>query len=325
MGLGPPRWAPPRCFAVLVWRLGTGPFLDGIRTVDGRALAAAAGLAVLTTRVLRLALEDRGPRSRRRPAAARRGGGVLPVAVPQRHAARRRRRRRPPRRQPRPRRQRRRPRAAGRRVGALRRAGRAGRPDRRRAARAAVAGALVHAAGRDRGSSWRCSASCSWLGRGPAAAAPGWARIRSAVAGDIRDGLLARRAWPGIALASALVVAGHAATFLIAARTAGATAPLSRLLPLALLVLLAMVLPSVAGWGPREGVAAWAFGAAGLGARRRASPPPSSTASWCSSPACRAPSSSWWHGSVAPGCRSGPSRRSRAGQVAVRPDGAPHA
>ena len=36
-------------FAVLVWRLGTGPFLDGVRTVDGRALAAAAVLAVLTT------------------------------------------------------------------------------------------------------------------------------------------------------------------------------------------------------------------------------------------------------------------------------------
>ena len=35
--------------AVLVWRLGTGPFLDGLRTVDGGALAAAAGLAVLTT------------------------------------------------------------------------------------------------------------------------------------------------------------------------------------------------------------------------------------------------------------------------------------
>jgi hypothetical protein len=27
-----------------------------------------------------------------------------------------------------------------------------------------------------------------------------------------------------------------------------------------------MVLPSVAGWGPREGVTAWAFAAAGLGA-----------------------------------------------------------
>jgi hypothetical protein len=38
------------------------------------------------------------------------------------------------------------------------------------------------------------------------------------------------------------------------------------MLPLALLVLLAMVLPNVAGWGPREGATAWLFGAAGLGA-----------------------------------------------------------
>ena len=57
-------------------------------------------------------------------------------------------------------------------------------------------------------------------------------------------------------------------TFLIAARTAGTTAPLSRMLPLALLVMLAMVLPSVGGWGPREGVTAWVFGAAGLGAEQ---------------------------------------------------------
>jgi hypothetical protein len=94
------------------------------------------------------------------------------------------------------------------------------------------------------------------------------ARLRSAAAGDIRDGLLARRAWPGIALASALVVAGHAVTFLIAARTVGITAPASRMLPLALLVMLVVVLPSVAGWGPREGATAWVFGAAGLGADR---------------------------------------------------------
>ena len=40
------------------------------------------------------------------------------------------------------------------------------------------------------------------------------------------------------------------------------------MLPLALLVMLAMVLPSVGGWGPREGAAAWAFGAAGLGAEQ---------------------------------------------------------
>ena len=95
-----------------------------------------------------------------------------------------------------------------------------------------------------------------------------WARLLGGAAGDIRDGLLSRRAWPGIALASVLVVAGHAVTFLIAARSAGISAPASRMLPIVLLVMAAMVLPSVAGWGPREGVAAWAFGAAGLGAQR---------------------------------------------------------
>ena len=41
-------------------------------------------------------------------------------------------------------------------------------------------------------------------------------------------------------IASVLVVAGHTATFLIAARTAGATASIGQLLPLALLILLAM-------------------------------------------------------------------------------------
>jgi uncharacterized membrane protein YbhN (UPF0104 family) len=92
------------------------------------------------------------------------------------------------------------------------------------------------------------------------------ARLRTAVRGDVRDGLLARRALPAIAIASVLVVLGHAATFVIAARAAGATAPTSRMLPLALLALLAMVLPGIAGWGPREGATAWVFGAAGLGA-----------------------------------------------------------
>ena len=93
-----------------------------------------------------------------------------------------------------------------------------------------------------------------------------WTRVRGAIAGDIRNALLAPRAWPAIALASLLVVVGHAIAFVIAARTAGVTAPLSELFPLALLAMLAMVLPSVAGWGPREGATAWAFAAAGLGA-----------------------------------------------------------
>jgi glycosyltransferase 2 family protein len=38
------------------------------------------------------------------------------------------------------------------------------------------------------------------------------------------------------------------------------------MLPLALLVLLGAALPNIGGWGPREGVTAWAFAAAGLGA-----------------------------------------------------------
>jgi hypothetical protein len=102
----------------------------------------------------------------------------------------------------------------------------------------------------------------------PAAGESRWARLRRAGARELRAGLLARRAWPAVALASALVVAGHAVTFLIAARTAGSTAPPSELLPLALLVLLGAALPNIAGWGPREGVTAWAFAAAGLGASR---------------------------------------------------------
>jgi uncharacterized membrane protein YbhN (UPF0104 family) len=102
----------------------------------------------------------------------------------------------------------------------------------------------------------------------PANALSVWARVRRAIGGDVRAGLVSRRAMAGIAVASALVVAGHAVTFLIAARTVGTTASLSRLLPLALLAMMAMVLPSAAGWGPREGVSAWAFGAAGLGAQQ---------------------------------------------------------
>jgi glycosyltransferase 2 family protein len=104
--------------------------------------------------------------------------------------------------------------------------------------------------------------------RQPGRARSRWSRLRLGAAGDIRNGLLARRAWPGIALASALGLGGHAAIFLLAARAVGTTAPPSQVLPIALLVIAAMTLPSVGGWGPREGVAAWVFGAAGLGAQR---------------------------------------------------------
>jgi uncharacterized membrane protein YbhN (UPF0104 family) len=97
-----------------------------------------------------------------------------------------------------------------------------------------------------------------------------WARVRNAAAADVRNGVLCRKALPAVVLGSTVAVLGYALTFLVAARTAGVTAPVSRLLPLALLAILAMVLPSIAGWGPREGATAWVFSAAGLGAARGA-------------------------------------------------------
>ena len=73
--------------------------------------------------------------------------------------------------------------------------------------------------------------------------------------------------WPRLTVASVLVVAGHTATFVIAARVAGCTAPLGELIALLMVVQIAAGIPlSVGGWGPREGAAAWAFAAAGLGA-----------------------------------------------------------
>jgi uncharacterized membrane protein YbhN (UPF0104 family) len=88
-----------------------------------------------------------------------------------------------------------------------------------------------------------------------------------AVSADLRHGLLAPRVWLQLTLASVLVVAGHTATFVIAARVAGSTAPLGELIALLMVVQTATVIPlSIAGWGLREGAAAWAFGAAGLGA-----------------------------------------------------------
>ena len=79
--------------------------------------------------------------------------------------------------------------------------------------------------------------------------------------------MLALDVWPQLTLASALVVAGHTATFVIAARVAGSTAPLGELVALLMVVQTAMVIPlSIGGWGLREGTAAWAFAAAGLGA-----------------------------------------------------------
>ncbi len=97
------------------------------------------------------------------------------------------------------------------------------------------------------------------------AAVPG--RVRRAVAAELAEVVAARAVLPRVVLASALAAGGHVVVFVVAARSVGVTAPLPELAALALVVLVASALPlSVAGWGPREGAAAWLFGAAGLGA-----------------------------------------------------------
>jgi uncharacterized membrane protein YbhN (UPF0104 family) len=253
--------------AVLVWRLGTGPFVDGLRTVDGGALAAASGLAVLTTvccawrwRIVARGLGVDLPLGAAVAAYYRSlflnvtlpGGVVGDVHRGISHG--------------------RDTSDVGRGLRAVAWERSAGQvvqvfltvtvllvlPSPVRAIVPLVALALLAAA---------AGVALVTLVR-PAIGGSRCARLRGAAARDLRDGVLARRAWPAIALASALVVAGHAVTFLIAARTAGVTAPPSRMLPLALLVLLAAALPNIGGWGPREGATAWAFGAAGLGASR---------------------------------------------------------
>ena len=251
--------------AAIVWRLGTGPFRDGIRAVDARVLAVALGIGLLTTICCAW-----------RWTVVARGLGVelsLPAAI-----------------------------AAyyrsiflnltlpGGVVGDVHRGVRHGRDagDVGRGLRAVawertagqvvqalltlvvllalpspvralvvpvaigVAGVTVGVAvavgrARPRGRSWG-------------------ARVQRGAARDVRAGLLARGALPVVALTSALVVVGHALTFLVAARAAGVSAPPARMLPLAMLAMLGMVVPGIAGWGPREGATAWVFGAAGLGA-----------------------------------------------------------
>jgi glycosyltransferase 2 family protein len=255
--------------AIAIWRLGTGPFLAGLKAVDGPALLAAVAVVLVTTLC-----------SAWRWTIVARGLGVrlaLPAAV-----------------------------AAyyrclflnltlpGGVAGDVHRGFRHGREvhDLGRAARAVVwertAGQIVQAlltisvllvlpspvrssmpfvAGAAAAGALGLVLVGRRLERG---AASRWRRLGNAVVTDIRDGLLRRSALPAVIFASALIVVGHAVTFVIAARTVGVTAPLSRLLPLALLALLGMVLPNIGGWGPREGVTAWVFAAAGLGANRGA-------------------------------------------------------
>ncbi|WP_212832303.1 lysylphosphatidylglycerol synthase transmembrane domain-containing protein [Catellatospora sp. TT07R-123] len=248
---------------LLVWQVGTGPFLDGVRRVDPVVLAAALGLGALATvgSAWRWSLVAAGLGVRlplRRAVAAYYRSLLINTTVP------------------------------GGVVGDVHRAVRHGLDisDLRLAARAVVLERAIGLAVQVAASTLLLLVLPSpvrarmpliagaVLAAGLVLAVAGrvllrgrtarWARTLRATGADVRAALRGRR-WLGIAAASALIVPAHLVLFLLAARTAGATAPASLLVPLTQLALLAMALPlNVAGWGPREGVAAWAFAAAGL-------------------------------------------------------------
>jgi hypothetical protein len=254
--------------AVVVWRLGTGPFLDGVRAVDARALLAAGAIGAVTTLCCAwrwtVVARGLGLRLPLRVAVAAyyrsvflnltlpggvagdvhrgvaHGRDVRDVGRALRGVACER--------------------AAGQVVqGLLTIAVLLALPSPVRSSMPFVVAALVAAA-----------AGLVLLGWVRAGAGSRLARARDAVVADVRAGLLGRKALPAVGLASSVVVVGHTVTFVVAARTTGVDASTARLLPLALLALLAMVLPSIAGWGPREGATAWVFSSAGLGADRGA-------------------------------------------------------
>ncbi len=82
---------------------------------------------------------------------------------------------------------------------------------------------------------------------------------------DLHRSLLASAVWPKHLLGSLLVVISYALVFVCAARAIGVPLPVTTLLALVPPVLLAMLIPvSVAGWGVREGAAAFFWGLAGL-------------------------------------------------------------
>jgi glycosyltransferase 2 family protein len=267
------RWARPAVvvavLAAVIWRLGSGPFLDGARAIDGGALAAAAAIFLLTTsccawrwRIVATGLGvDVPPRA---AIAAYYRCLFLNLTLP------------------------------GGVAGDVHRGVSHGRDvkDVGHALRAVVwertAGQVVQVVltvsvlfvlpSPLRSAMPFVVAVLAAIAvvvalvlRGnPHAGRSRWVRARNAVVSDIRGGLLHKKALPAIVLLSAVAVLGHALTFLIAAHAVGVSAPVSRLLPLAFISMMAMALPNIGGWGPREGITAWTFSAAGLGADRGA-------------------------------------------------------
>jgi uncharacterized membrane protein YbhN (UPF0104 family) len=92
-------------------------------------------------------------------------------------------------------------------------------------------------------------------------------RFGRAITNDVRRVAGGPRTLVALVLLSVGAAACHVLLFVLVVRATGAAMPTHVALVLALLVLVASSLPTnVAGWGPREGAAAWAFAAAGASA-----------------------------------------------------------
>ncbi|WP_431279233.1 lysylphosphatidylglycerol synthase transmembrane domain-containing protein [Leifsonia poae] len=108
------------------------------------------------------------------------------------------------------------------------------------------------------------------LAVGALAATVASARFRRALRHEVvevRAGLGSPAVSAQVVGASIVVVACHVATFAVATTAVGVNVPPVQVVTLAIVVLLAASIPlNVGGWGPREGVAGWAFAVAGFGA-----------------------------------------------------------
>jgi glycosyltransferase 2 family protein len=232
--------------AGLGWRTGSGPFLTGVRALDVGTLALGAGIAAVTTtagawrwHLVARELDVAIPLPAAVAACYRSQllNSVLPGGV----------------------------------LGDVHRAVAHGRPTGAtgRAVRAVVwersAGQVVQLV---------LGAVVLLLLPSPVPAAVPWTLVVAvpvvlavALATGRAPQVLGRRTRYGVVATSVVATAGYVATCVVAARAVGITAPVSTLLPLVVVVLVAAGLPvNLAGWGPREGMAAWVFAAAGLGA-----------------------------------------------------------
>ena len=242
--------------AALVWRVGTGAFLDGLRVITPGSIAAALGIGLLTTvlSAWRWCLVARGLGLRLALPAAVAGyyrslllNAVLPAGV----------------------------------LGDVHRAVSHGR-------QAGDVGSGVRAVVLERvaGQLMLLAVGAVVLASHPSFVAmvlPGRAAlVLAAVLLAAIAVVAARKRWrdaaagtltraravlaPRTALLSAAAIAGHVTLFVVAARVAGVAAPLTQLVPLMVLALVVMSVPlNVGGWGPRDGFTALAFGATGLG------------------------------------------------------------